>query len=87
MTLPRPGDILRVGSAASVQFRKPILLRVIQVHDWTTYDGWIWISGYSIDPAGRAIERRTIFVQFDGLRTIPANRLPIADAADPASAE
>jgi hypothetical protein len=68
--LPRSGEVLRVGRAASVQFAVPILFRVIRVHDWTTYDGWIWLHGYEINPAGDAVAQRSIFVQVDGLRRL-----------------
>lgn len=70
---PQAGDVLRVGKAASVQFGpKPILFRfrVIRVHDWTTYDGWMWLDGYQLNAAGDAIERRSIFVMSDGLQQV-----------------
>ncbi|HTJ38690.1 MAG TPA: hypothetical protein VL738_36130 [Dactylosporangium sp.] len=66
--LPRTGDVLRVTKTASVQFAQPILFRVIRVHDWQTYDGWIWLDGYQLNAAGDAVDRRTIFVQLLGLR-------------------
>lgn len=70
--LPRAGDMLVVGRAASVQFLTPILFRVIRVHDWSTYDGWAWLDGYQIDEAtGEAVARRSIFVQVAGLRRLP----------------
>jgi hypothetical protein len=65
---PRSGDVLRVTRAASVQFVSPMLFRVIRVHDWSTYDGWAWLDGYELNGAGEAIERRSIFVQLDGLQ-------------------
>ncbi|WP_436522476.1 hypothetical protein [Actinoplanes sp. HUAS TT8] len=68
--LLRSGEVLRVGSAASVQFAVPILFRVIRVHDWTTYDGWIWLDGYEINSAGDAVDRRSIFVQVKGLQRV-----------------
>jgi hypothetical protein len=66
--LPRTGDVLRVTKAASVQFVRPMLFRVIRVHDWQTYDGWAWLDGYQLNTAGDAIERRSIFVQPQGLQ-------------------
>jgi hypothetical protein len=66
--LPRSGDVLRVTRAASVQFAEPIMFRVIRVHDWPTYDGWAWLDGYQLDAVGDAVERRSIFVQIDGLQ-------------------
>jgi hypothetical protein len=67
---PRSGDVLHVTRAASVQFAEPMLFRVIRVHDWPTYEGWIWLDGYELDAAGDAIERRSIFVQISGLRQV-----------------
>lgn len=69
--VPRSGDTLLIGRAASVQFRTPIGFRVIRVLDWQTYDGWTWLDGYELNAAGDAVERRTIFVRPDGLRHLP----------------
>ena len=71
--LPRSGDVLHVTRAASVQFAEPIYFRVIRVHDWPTYHGWIWLDGYELDPSGDAVERRSIFVQLNGLRPLQTN--------------
>jgi hypothetical protein len=68
--LPRSGDVLHVTRAASVQFAEPLVFRVIRVHEWPTYDGWIWLDGYELDAAGDAVERRSIFVQLAGLRRL-----------------
>lgn len=68
--LPRSGDVLQVTRRASVQFASPILFRVIRVHDWPTYTGWVWLDGYQLNAAGDAVERRSIFVQTDGLRRV-----------------
>ena len=68
--LPRSGDVLHVSRAASVQFSSPVLFRVIRVHDWPTYEGWIWLDGYELNPGGDAVERRSIFVQVSGLRAV-----------------
>jgi hypothetical protein len=62
--------VLHVTREASVQFTTPILFRVIRVHDWPTYTGWVWLDGYQLNSAGDAVERRSIFVQADGLRTV-----------------
>lgn len=70
--VPRSGDVLHVSREASVQFATPILFRVIRVHDWPTYTGWVWLDGYQLNAAGDAVERRSIFVQTDGLRTVSA---------------
>jgi hypothetical protein len=68
--LPRSGDVIHVTKAASVQFSAPMLFRVIRVHDWPTYEGWIWLDGYELNSSGDAVERRSIFVQVGGLRQV-----------------
>jgi hypothetical protein len=68
--LPRSGDILHVTREASVQFVEPLLFRVIRVHDWPTYDGWVWLDGYELNAGGDAVERRSIFVRISGLRAV-----------------
>lgn len=67
--LPRPGDVLQVGAAASVQFQgeRALTFRVIRVDTRITYDGWLWIDGYVLGPDGDAIDRRVIFVKHAGL--------------------
>jgi hypothetical protein len=74
--LPRSGDVLRVTRAASVQFATPMLFRVIRVHDWSTYNGWTWLDGYQLNGAGDAVERRSIFVQVDGLQSASTGSVP-----------
>jgi len=69
-SLPRSGDVLHVTREASVQFATPIYFRVIRVHDWPTYTGWMWLDGYQLNAAGEAVERRSIFVQANGLRRV-----------------
>lgn len=51
-----------------MQFGKPMNFRVIRVHDWSTYEGWMWLDGYQLNAAGDAVERRSIFVQQAGLK-------------------
>lgn len=65
--LPKAGDLVVVGRAASVQFVRPITCRVIRVLDWITYDGWCWLDVYQLDAKGDAVARRSIFVQPAGL--------------------
>ncbi|MFI2714116.1 hypothetical protein ACH495_28740 [Micromonospora sp. NPDC018662] len=85
--LPKAGDLVRVTRAASVQFVKPIMFRVIRVlDDWTrtTYDGWCWLDGYELDAKGDAVARRSIFVQPTGLQTqrpAPTPRRPTRSPA------
>ncbi|MEU8086346.1 hypothetical protein AB0B57_22390 [Micromonospora sp. NPDC049101] len=65
--LPRAGDVFRITKACSVQFLQPFRFRVIRVLDWHTYDGWMWLDGYQLNPAGDAVNRRSIFVMTRGL--------------------
>ncbi|MGC1210456.1 MAG: hypothetical protein WA890_04195 [Micromonospora sp.] len=74
--LPRSGDVLHVTRASSVQFLRPIMFRVIRVHDWPTYDGWVWLDGYELNATGDAVNRRSIFVQSAGLRPLQATAAP-----------
>jgi hypothetical protein len=78
MTLPRSGDVVHLARAASVQFdgARAILFRIIRVHDWPTSYGWVWLDGYTLNAQGDAVERRSVFVQIDGLR-------PLAKIPDP----
>lgn len=66
----RAGQIVHIGPACSPQFadNRHIRLRVIGwEHSWSTPDGWIHLSGYQLDDQGRPVEKRTVFVQHDGL--------------------
>ena len=64
----RPGLLVQVTAAASVQFAaRPIMFRIARIEAWSTYEGWCWISGYELNSSGIAVERRTIFVQPRGL--------------------
>jgi hypothetical protein len=67
---PKPGDVLVVGRAASVQFggESQLLFRVTSVWQKPTYDGWVWLTGYEIDQFGMAKSKREIFVQPAGLQ-------------------
>ena len=65
--MPRPGDVLRLTRSASVQFREPMMFRVIRVHEWQAADGWAWLDGYELDASGAAVLRRSIYVQVNGL--------------------
>ncbi|PRY19980.1 hypothetical protein [Pseudosporangium ferrugineum] len=68
--IPQPGDVLNIGHAASVQFAgsSRLVFRVISISQRPTYVGWAWLTGYALDDAGAAIERREIFVCLAGLR-------------------
>ncbi|ADU06424.1 hypothetical protein ML5_0882 [Micromonospora sp. L5] len=66
----KAGDLLHVTRAASVQFGKPIIFRLIRVLPYPTYDRWAWLDGYQLNEKGDAVERREIFVQPEGLRKL-----------------
>ena len=68
--VPAPGQVVRVGAEASIQFggSRALMFRVIRVDARPTYEGWIWLDGYVLDALGNAVERRQIFVRRDGLR-------------------
>ncbi|OJF13461.1 hypothetical protein [Couchioplanes caeruleus] len=78
--MPRSGDVVYLGLAANVQFggNRGFYFRVIRVHDWTTYEGWMWLDGYQLSQGGEAVERRSVFVQIAGLR--PAPQVPACTA-------
>ena len=60
-----------IDGRASVQFGgdRALWLRVASVCDKPTYDGWVWLTGYSIDlGTGKALARREVFVQIAGLQ-------------------
>ena len=69
-----PGAVFLVGRAASPQFAAvpPFRFRVIRVDTRVSYDGWAWLDGYTLGAAGKAVEKRSIFVRYAGLRHIPA---------------
>jgi hypothetical protein len=63
-----------IGREASVQFagERAIMFRVIRVDDRSTYAGWAWLDGYTLDATDLAVERRSIFVQVAGLHPRPS---------------
>jgi hypothetical protein len=71
MHLPRAGDVVHLGPAASVQFSvNAINFRVsrVQPADTADRDGWVWLDGYELDQNGDAVERRSVFVQLAGIQ-------------------
>ncbi|MFY1587326.1 hypothetical protein ACN267_22775 [Micromonospora sp. WMMD734] len=63
-----------IDRRASVQFigDRALWLRVTSVDDRPTYDGWVWLTGYSINRAtGEALARREVFVRIAGLQLLP----------------
>jgi hypothetical protein len=71
--MPRSGDLLRIGKAASVQFAadRGFPARVVRVLDWPCDAGYVWLDVYQLSPAGDAVDRRQIYVRVDGLRLLP----------------
>ncbi|GGO16910.1 hypothetical protein GCM10011576_30300 [Micromonospora parathelypteridis] len=79
----KAGDVVYLATAASVQFLRPIFVRVIrELPERHTYDGWVWIEGYELNAAGDAVARRELYVMRAGVRlqalpavlTTPARR-------------
>ncbi|WP_433653671.1 hypothetical protein ACQP2C_31325 [Micromonospora zamorensis] len=65
----RAGDVIRLTTAASVQFLKPIVVRVIrELPDRYTYDGWLWLDAYELGRKGEAVARRELFVMRAGVQ-------------------
>ncbi|MDG4805477.1 hypothetical protein O7634_01715 [Micromonospora sp. WMMD1120] len=75
------GDLVHLTTAASVQFLRPIVVRVIrELPERHTYDGWVWIEGYQLNAAGDAVARRELYVRRAGVRrhALPAkDRVPV----------
>ncbi|GGK93879.1 hypothetical protein [Mangrovihabitans endophyticus] len=76
-TWPQPGEILKVGASASVQFagNRGLRFRVIRIDAGLTahtYAGWLWLEGYVLDRHGHARQRRLIFVRRAGLLRLAA---------------
>lgn len=69
----KAGDLLRLGRAASVQFCRPITVRVIrEIAERHPYDGWAWIEAYELNGKGVAVAKRELFVRLAGLRWLNA---------------
>ncbi|WP_435827221.1 hypothetical protein [Actinoplanes philippinensis] len=62
---------------------RALVFKVIEVDRRSTYDGWIWLAGYVLDPARRATARRKIFVQHEGLRLLERTAPSIQQPARP----
>ncbi|WP_431885999.1 hypothetical protein [Micromonospora wenchangensis] len=75
----RAGELLHLTRDASVQFIRPITVRVIRVlTDWHTYDGWVWVDAYQLNAAGDAVRRRTLFLRSAGVRRSAPRPEPVA---------
>ncbi|MGI5520880.1 hypothetical protein ACQEUX_07980 [Micromonospora sp. CA-259024] len=72
----RAGDVVLLTTAASVQFLKPIVVRVIrELPDRYTYDGWLWLDAYELNRKSEAVARRELFVMRAGLQVqVPGPR-------------
>lgn len=80
---PRPGELLIIDRAASVQFagERALRFRVVSVGETVPYRAWLWLTGYVLDQHDRAVARREIFVRLDGLRPAPPTRADRGNAA------
>ncbi|MEU7610473.1 hypothetical protein [Micromonospora sp. NPDC049204] len=70
MTEWKPGDLLLIGAACSVQFagERALRLRLVSVDKRPTYHGWVWLTGYVLNGKGLAVDRREVFVRQAGVR-------------------
>ncbi|MEU7587898.1 hypothetical protein AB0A95_16550 [Micromonospora sp. NPDC049230] len=67
----RAGDVVHLTTDASVQFLRPISVRIIrELPERITYDGWVWIEGYELDAAGDARARRELYVRREGVQLV-----------------
>lgn len=65
----KAGDVIHLTTAASVQFLRPIFVRVIrELPERHTYHGWVWIEGYQLNAAGDAVARRELYVMRAGVQ-------------------
>lgn len=62
----KAGDIVHLTTAASVQFLRPIFVRVIRKFPSGTRTRVVWIEGYELNAAGDAVARRELYVMRDG---------------------
>ncbi|SCL18807.1 hypothetical protein GA0070616_1596 [Micromonospora nigra] len=88
MSTFKPGDVLLIGEACSVQFAgdRALRLRLVSVDSYPTYDGWVWLAGYVLNDKDLATDKREVFVQRSGVRVLhaaPAPGRPIRPAAAP----
>ncbi|WFE52023.1 hypothetical protein [Micromonospora sp. WMMD1155] len=86
MTDLKPGDLLLIGAACSVQFTgdRALRLRLVSVDERPTYEGWVWLTGYVLNDKGLAVDKREVFVQQAGLRVLHA--APAESRSRPTSA-
>ncbi|WFE41816.1 hypothetical protein [Micromonospora sp. WMMD998] len=81
----RAGDVVHLTRAASVQFVRPIVVRVIrELTDRHSYHGWEWVEGYEVSPRGTAVAKRELFVMPAGVRWL--SHAPVSAPPGPARA-
>lgn len=68
--LPKVGDLVRLDTAASSQFERPIWFRVIGVRPSEALPGWIYLDGWEL-AADREIAEVTVFVRAASLTICP----------------
>ncbi|MFG2010025.1 hypothetical protein ACGFNF_13240 [Micromonospora sp. NPDC048868] len=68
MTGFKPGDVLLIGAACSVQFggNRALRLRLVSIDSTPTYYGWVWLTGYVLNQRGDATDKREVYVQRGG---------------------
>ncbi|MCX4387696.1 hypothetical protein OG777_12230 [Micromonospora peucetia] len=77
----RSGDVLHLTRSASPQFVRPITVRVIRLLvDWHTYHGWCWMDVYELNAHGDAVDRRSLYVLYEGVRWRTTPPVPAAPA-------
>jgi hypothetical protein len=76
----RPGRTYRIGRGCGVPYEwAPLTLRVIRITDAPRNGNNGWIEGYELDPTGRAVARREIYIgQVSGMQEQPAEPTPPA---------
>ncbi|MBM0234564.1 hypothetical protein JNW91_23700 [Micromonospora sp. STR1_7] len=74
----KPGDLLLIGGSCSVQFAgdRALRLRLVSVDPRPTYHGWVWLVGYVLNDKGVAVDKREVYVQRAGVRTLRAAPAP-----------
>ena len=93
---PRPGQVVVLDRAASVQFDgdRGLTVQILEVDERPTGEDWVWLTVAVLGPpaARRQAAVRTVFVRPAGLRpaTVPeellgmprSRRIPTAKRAD-----
>jgi hypothetical protein len=93
---PRPGQVVVLDRAASVQFDgdRSLTVQILEVDPRPTLDGWVWLTVAVLGPTAARLRAavRTVFVRQAGLRpaSIPeellgmprSRRVPAAERVD-----